>query len=68
MTIHRPWTHEDIEVLRQLAESHVRVNAIARRLGRTAGAVRYRASQEGISLIEARATCSCEGGRGGGFA
>jgi hypothetical protein len=54
LRLYRPWMQEDIELLRQLANTHVRVNAIARRLGRTAGAVRAKAFKEGISLVEAR--------------
>ena len=54
LRLYRPWLQEDIELLRQLAETHARVNAIARRLGRTACAVRAKAFKEGISLVAAR--------------
>ncbi|MGB3390506.1 MAG: hypothetical protein WBA88_21295 [Pseudaminobacter sp.] len=46
------WTKDEIEDLKRLAEQHVRVTALARRFNRSVGAVRARASKEGISLIE----------------
>ena len=48
----RPWSPEDLEHLKMLADSNVRVNAIARRLNRTISALRTKASKEGISLVE----------------
>lgn len=46
------WTKDEIEDLKRLAEQHVRVTALARRFNRSVGAVRARASKEGISLTE----------------
>lgn len=52
---HQRLTHEDIDLLRHLAENGLRVTAIARRLGRTVGSLRTKAFKEGISLVEATA-------------
>jgi hypothetical protein len=46
------WTKDEIEDLKRLAEQHVRVTALARHFNRSVGAVRARASKEGISLTE----------------
>lgn len=44
------WTAEELNMLRQLAETHTPARIIAQRLGRSEQAVRQRASAEGISL------------------
>lgn len=46
------WTKDEIEDLRHLAKQHVRVTALARHFNRSVGAVRARASKEGISLTQ----------------
>jgi hypothetical protein len=46
----RVWSPGEIELLKRLLFAHTPVSEIARRLGRTEGAVRTRASQIGISL------------------
>ncbi len=48
----RRWTESDIAELRRMAEMHLRVSAIARRLDRTVSSVRHKAFLEGISLTE----------------
>lgn len=49
---YRYWTEQEISELKRMADAHMRVTAIARRLDRTVGSIRTRASQEGISLTE----------------
>lgn len=46
------WTKDEIEDLKRLAQQHVRATALARHFNRSVGAVRARASKEGISLTE----------------
>jgi hypothetical protein len=46
----RVWTEPEVELLKRLLFEHAPISEIARRLGRTEGAVRTRASQIGISL------------------
>ncbi|MET0599906.1 MAG: hypothetical protein ABWZ57_18790 [Mesorhizobium sp.] len=55
MRRNRLWTDEEVLELRRLADEHLRVSAIARRLNRTVAAIRHKAWLEGISLIERRA-------------
>ncbi len=47
---YKHWSKDDINLLRRLARKNESVALIARRLNRTVGAVRTRASAEGISL------------------
>jgi len=44
------WTREELRQLKRLAAKHVDVNAIAKELGRTPGAIRTKATQRAISL------------------
>ncbi len=46
----KPWTPRDVGELRQLARENTPTRVIGLKLGRTAGSVYQRASQEQISL------------------
>ncbi len=46
----KPWTGENIKQLKQLAKQNTPTRVMGLKLGRTAGAVQSKASQEGISL------------------
>ncbi|NGN44080.1 hypothetical protein G6N74_23720 [Mesorhizobium sp. CGMCC 1.15528] len=50
---YKHWSKDDINLLKRLARKNESVALIARRLNRTVGAVRTRASAEGISLARA---------------
>ena len=45
-----PWTPDEVEELRRLAEGNTPTRVIGLKLGRTETAVRSKASEEGISL------------------
>lgn len=45
-----PWTPDEVEELRRLAEGNTPTRVIGLKLGRTKTAVRSKASAEGISL------------------
>ena len=47
MRRNRLWTDEEVLELRRLADEHLRVSAIARRLNRTVAAIRHKAWLEG---------------------
>jgi hypothetical protein len=57
----RVWSREEVELLKRLLFAHTPVSEIARRLGRTEGAVRTRASQIGISLRALKRTSRSDG-------
>lgn len=46
----KAWTPQDVQQLRTLANQNTPTRVISLKLGRTEGAVRNRASEEGISL------------------
>lgn len=46
----RSWEREDLRTLKAMARQRKGVNAIARKLGRTPGATRQKAFEQGISL------------------
>jgi hypothetical protein len=46
----RPWTKEDIRMLKTLAREGIKTTSIARKLKRTYAATRQRASKLGVSL------------------
>jgi hypothetical protein len=46
----KPWTSADVKQLRDLARQNTPTRVIGLKLDRTAGAVRSKAQQEGISL------------------
>ncbi len=46
----KPWTPSDVKELKQLAKQNTPTRVIGLKLGRTAGAVQQKASQEDISL------------------
>lgn len=46
----KPWTPSDVKELKQLAKENTPTRVIGLKLGRTAGAVQNKASQEDISL------------------
>lgn len=46
----KDWTRAEVAELRQLARENTPTRVIGLKLGRTEGAVRTRASQEGITL------------------
>jgi len=48
--ISRPWTPEDVDLLRGLAGNRIPSRIIAAKLRRTLGAIQARASAEGIPL------------------
>lgn len=50
----RPWTPDDIELMRRLAEQATPPRAIAAKLGRTLGSVLSIAQRERISLPPSR--------------
>lgn len=45
------WTNKEIGTLKYLARINMQTKDIARQLGRTEGAVRAKASEEGITLM-----------------
>jgi hypothetical protein len=49
-TAGKPWTASDVGQLKQLAKQNTPTRVIGLKLGRTADAVRSRASEEGLSL------------------
>jgi hypothetical protein len=51
----RPWTPDDDDQLRQLAQSGKDIRMIAAHLKRTKHAIKSRLTAVGISLLEARA-------------
>lgn len=46
----KPWTRQEVQQLRILAKQNTPTRVIGLELGRTEGAIRNRASEEGISL------------------
>jgi hypothetical protein len=46
----KPWIPSDVKELKQLAKQNTPTRVIGLKLGRTAGAVQQKASQEDISL------------------
>jgi hypothetical protein len=50
----RPWTKEDVRTLKTLARQRIKTTAIARRLGRTAGATYQKAWTIGVTLGRGR--------------
>jgi hypothetical protein len=46
----RPWTKEDVRLLRSLAREKTKTTAIARKLRRTEGATRQKAKGLGVTL------------------
>ncbi len=46
----KPWTPTDVRQLRQLATENTPTRVIGLKLGRTEGAIRSKASEEGVSL------------------
>ena len=46
----KPWTEEDVEQLRQLADGNTPTRVIGLKLGRTEEAIYSKAKSEGISL------------------
>ena len=46
----KQWTGENVKQLKQLAKQNTPTRVIGLKLGRTAGAVQSKASQEGVSL------------------
>jgi hypothetical protein len=46
----RPWTKEDVRMMRALAREKVKTSVIARKLKRTVGATYQQASKHGVTL------------------
>ena len=46
----KPWARQEVQQLRNLAKQNTPTRIIGLELGRTEGAIRNRASEEGISL------------------
>ena len=46
----KPWTSQDVKTVRELASKNTPTRVIGLKTGRTEGAVRTKASEEGISL------------------
>jgi hypothetical protein len=46
----KPWTQQDIQMLRQLANENTPTRVMGLKLGRTEASVRSKAKSEGISL------------------
>jgi hypothetical protein len=45
----RPWTKDDVEILKALAREKTKTTVIARKLNRTLGATRQKASHLGVA-------------------
>jgi hypothetical protein len=50
----RPWTKEDVRVMRALAREKVKTSVIARKLKRSVGATYQQASKHGVTLGTSR--------------
>jgi hypothetical protein len=50
----RPWTKEDVRLLKTLVREKTKISAVARKLKRTAGATRQKASVLGVKLVGAQ--------------
>lgn len=46
----KPWTSQDVKTVRDLARSNTPTRVIGLKTGRTEGAIRSKAAEEGISL------------------
>ena len=46
----KPWTQQDLEMLRQLANENTPTRVMGLKLGRTEASIRSKAKSEGISL------------------
>jgi hypothetical protein len=49
----RPWTKEDVRLLKTLVREKTKTSAVARKLKRTEGATRQKASVLGVKLVGA---------------
>jgi hypothetical protein len=50
----RLWTKEDVQMLKTMVREKRKTNVIARRLKRTAGATRQKATELGVRLVGAQ--------------
>jgi hypothetical protein len=50
----RPWTKEDVQMLKTLVREKTKTSAVARKLKRTEGATRQKAMALGVKLTGAR--------------
>jgi hypothetical protein len=52
----RPWTKEDVRLLKSLVRERTKTSVVARKLKRTEGATRQKASVIGVKLVGSRLT------------
>ena len=50
----RPWTNEDVRLLKTLVREKTKTSVVARKLKRTEGATRQKASVLGVKLVGSR--------------
>ncbi len=58
----RPWTKEDVRMLKALVREKTKTSAIARKLKRTYGATRQKATALGVKLAGSRRKARAIGG------
>jgi transcriptional regulator with XRE-family HTH domain len=58
----RPWTKEDVRLLKSLVRERTKTSVVARKLKRTEGATRQKASVIGVRLVGSRLTKKAKSG------